>query len=251
MKEQEINHKFISCFVMFDFMVFNLKFFFRLPAPLMLTAFALTSCMKIDGNSQPDAAISLVNAYSAGTAVDIYIDRKQRNEAPVAYSENLPYTEVKSGYRTLTVTKSGSTDLLLPEGEAGLSAGNYYTFFLAKDTSRTGDIIASAIISKDSLYTPAEGRARLRFVNLTYNAPALDLTIKGDTIPLFKNQAFKAVTLFKSVNPDRETFKLSETGKEEPAIEFQVDMQPGKIYTVFTTGSWGNANFEPKVMVNK
>lgn len=215
----------------------------------IITGF-LASCMKIEEDERPNAAVSLVNAFDGKTA-DFFIDHEKQNTEPAAFSKSTPYFETKWGYRTLTVTESGTMNPLMPDGDAGFSPGRYYSLFLTKNTPEADDSVAIAI-TLDSLYAPAAGRARFRFANMTYTAPAVDIYIKGDTIPILRNQAFKSVSLFKSVNPARRIFQIYEAGnKIDVKLEFQVNLEAGKIYTVFTKGQWGTSGFGTAVVVNK
>lgn len=217
---------------------------------LFLFTAGLASCMKIEGDEQPNAAISLVNAFD-GQTVDFFVDQQKKNTGPLPYGEGTPYFETQWGYRTLTITKSGTMEPLLPAGDAGLSPGRYYSLFFTRNQPDAADSIA-LIVTPDSLYAPAEGRARMRFANMTYNAPAVDIYVKGDTIPLLRNQAFKSVSLFRSVSPSRKIFQVHEAGnKTDVKLEFQVDLEAGKIYTVFTTGLWDTPAYGTSVVINK
>src|SRR5690606_3754186 len=107
--------------------------------------------MKIEENTQPDAAISMVNAFAENQAVDFYVDHVRQNSAPLAYTQHTPYFAVQPEYRTLTAINNSTFEALLPDGDAGLSPGKYYTLFLTRNRAEAADSV-TFVITLDSLY---------------------------------------------------------------------------------------------------
>jgi hypothetical protein len=102
-----------------------------------------------------------------------------------------PYTSISYGYRELGF---GFTNLnsYLASMNNYFEPGNYYSVFVA-DTVEYGQL--QCVMLKDNLVILDSGKAQIRFVNLSPDAPAMDLWAFPDAqasavYKLFSNRAF-------------------------------------------------------------
>ena len=87
----------------------------------------------------------------------------------------------------------------------------------------------------------------VRFVHLSPDAPALDLTFIASADTLFTAQPFRQASDFKEIAADTYTVSLSDaTGGDLELSSSNVEILPGKFYTIivrgFATPPQGNTN---------
>jgi Domain of unknown function (DUF4397) len=92
------------------------------------------------------------------------------------------------------------------------------------------------LIVRDSASTPAEGKAKVRFINLAPDAPALDV-IEGENTSLFSAQSFKDPSEFKEVNAATDSFAVKAAGTTDALVSADdINLLPGKFYTLIVRG---------------
>ena len=90
---------------------------------------------------------------------------------------------------------------------------------------------------EDELKTPAEGKALVRLVHLSPDAPAVNLQIEGEENELFSDQEYRKVTDFKEIEAGRLGLVLSSaTGSEDLVTAENVHINEGRIYTLVLRG---------------
>lgn len=146
---------------------------------MCLLSSLLTSCLKDSNNHYvppPAALISAINASPDAQPVDFYLDQNRANNFSIKSGESLDYIRAYTGKRTATFYVQGSQQKIKSD-TITLKADQLYSLFLANQVS-TPDLLLIA----DSISRPAEGKATIRFVNLSPDAGATDLAIKGGAI---------------------------------------------------------------------
>jgi hypothetical protein len=91
---------------------------------------------------------------------------------------------------------------------------------------------------KDDLTAPASGKARVRFVHLSPDAPAFNLAIAGKDTDLFTDKSFKGYTDFVDIDPaEKVTFNVKNKVNGAIAASIaDVKIEANKIYTVWVKG---------------
>ena len=165
-------------------------------------------------------------------SVDLYVD-SVRVDSNVTYPNATGYIPFTTGLRTLSIMRSGSRDTV-QRAVVPVTAGFYYTIFGMDSIARF-----SSMLLVDNLAPPAAGTAKLRFVQLSPNAPPVDLVVEG-SITLFTEEAFTNSTDFVSMNAGTYSFDVKISGT--PTIltsAHNVTIASGKIYTLFVRGFTG------------
>ena len=204
----------------------------------MLTIFALTglvafsSCSKDDENTtvNPDATVKIVNTLADAGSVDVFNGDSKLNSSAIAYGESTGYLSVAKGDATFNfkATINGNTVLSTP---VKFKSGNYSLFAAGV----AGDNTTMGILTEDNLDAPASGKAKIRFVHASSNAPTVNFLV-GDSL-LNPNVGFKAASAFKEMPAGTYTVKLNNANSGEAAISKDgVVLQAGKIYTVVAQG---------------
>jgi len=204
---------------------------FKALAVAALVAFPLTSCSSDDPffAPVPEARVMAVHASPDAPAVDLLVDGVVAGTG-LAYPANTPYLAVGAGTRNVKVNVSGTATTVI-DADLALTGGASYTVF-------AGDAVANigAVVVADDLTAPAAGKAHVRFVHLSPDAPAVDVAVQGGPV-LFANTAFKGYSAFAPVAAGTYDLEVRPAGGTAVVLPLNgVTLQAGKIYTVFAKG---------------
>ncbi|TKC04891.1 DUF4397 domain-containing protein [Pedobacter frigoris] len=195
---------------------------------------ALASCSKDDDNytPQPISGVSVYHASPTTEKLDFYVGTNKANQADFAFGNKIEYLNVYSGERQVTIKKKGAeasvvTEKLTFEPQTG------YSLFVADKFDAL-----KFLLLKDDLTKPAASKARVRFINLSPDAPALNLSIAGKDTDLFTNKLFKEYSTFETIDAaDKVTFNVKNTTGGALATSIaDVKIESGKIYTIWVKG---------------
>lgn len=197
-------------------------------------SFATTNIMAI--HASPDEA----------SGVDLLVDGAVAGTG-LTFTNNTGYLEARAGQRNLKVNATGTMTSVI-DTSAVFDADKYYSVFAA-------DVVSSivAVVIEDDLSAPASGKAHVRFVHLSPDAPTVDITLDDGTV-VFDNIAFKEYTPFTPL--DAGTYPLEvrdETATTTVLSLGDVTFEDGKIYTVFARGlaaGSGNQALGASIIVN-
>ena len=93
----------------------------------------------------------------------------------------------------------------------------------------------------------ADGKARVRVVHASPDAPAVDVWVNGAVA--FSNTPFKGITDYASLDPASYQVQVTPTGASTPVvIDATLDLAADTDYTVVAVGQL--ANIEPLVLVD-
>ena len=92
------------------------------------------------------------------------------------------------------------------------------------------------LLIEDDLTAPAQGKAHVRFIHLSPDAPAVDITLTNGTV-VFGNKAFKEFTAFTPLDAGTYDLQVRVAGTTTVALDLAgITLEAGKIYTVFAKG---------------
>lgn len=207
-------------------------FFIALTA---LTVF-LTSCSKNDDDEvlTGQAKVMIVNSASGSAAQDFYLEGTKVNTEAVAYSQSTAYISVPVGYdRKAEFRNTGSTTANFT-GYVDILPNQNYTFFYTASADGTGN---SSAVFRDETTSPSPSKARVRFVNAASGLTTANLLIaNGATIA--SNIAFGTASSFSDVDPGTLSLQTGLAAGGTAAVNLgSFTLQPGKIYTIYTSGS--------------
>ncbi|MEJ7557027.1 MAG: DUF4397 domain-containing protein [Pedobacter sp.] len=203
----------------------------------LIAALAITtllgSCMKDDDiqPQQPVSGLSIVQASPTTESLDVYVDNT-RAVFDLAYAKKVDYLNLFPGNRRLSITKKGSQTSLLAE-QFTLKDYIGYTLFII-DKLET----VKFLFLEDDLSQPAASKAKVRFVNLSADAQALNLSISGKETDLVTNKLFKEYSTFVEIDAaEKVTFNVKDktTGDLVSSIA-DIKVEAGGIYTVWVKG---------------
>jgi len=202
----------------------------------VLAAVSLASCGE-DSTSNPlapapQAQVMAIHASPDAPAVDLLVDGVVAGSG-LAYPNNTGYLNVAAGTRNVKVNVAGTSTTVI-DANLPVTGGTSYSVFASGPVASIG-----ALVIADDLSAPASGKAHVRFVHLSPDAPAVDVAVTSGPV-LFANKAFKAYTAFTPVDAGTYDLEVRPAGTATVVLPLPgITLQAGKIYTVFARGLVG------------
>lgn len=213
----------------------NRTFRFLAIAAVLAGAVASYGCSD-DSPTAPavSARVLVVHASPNAPAVDLLVDNSLKG-AGLAYPANTGYLAVPAGSRNVKVNVT-TTSTSVINANLDLMAGVNYTVFATDSVSKLAPLVLT-----DDLAAPASGKAHVRFVHLSPNAPAVDVAVTGGPV-VFGNKSFKEFTAFTPLDAGTYDLEVRLAGSSTVVLPLPgITLTAGKIYTVFAKGFAGGA----------
>ncbi|KYG75438.1 DUF4397 domain-containing protein [Roseivirga echinicomitans] len=200
---------------------------------LVATVFILSSCNNDDGDSLPEnvAYVSLYQASPNAPAMDIGIDNRQLNIYPFDYTDYTGYLRFYTGSRYFEFTPANANNVVA-DTTWTLSAGRTYSIFTVGNYN---DL--KVLKLEDNSDAPSDGKAKVRLVNLSPDAPTLEVKADGQTDPLFSGSNFMDASDFTELTAAE--YDLMVTSPDDNGIQLNVPdikFQNGYYYTIILRG---------------
>jgi LPXTG-motif cell wall-anchored protein len=203
---------------------------------LVLTAvLVLSLALATSALAQSDMArVRVVHASPDAPAVDVWVN------GSVAFS-NAPFKGI-TDYASLApatydvqVTPTGATEPVVIDADLTLDANTDYTVVAV---GLLADIEPLGLVDNNS--APAAGKAHVRFVHASPDAPAVDIAVADGGPVLFSNVPFKGVGDYLPVDAGTYDLEVRVAGTETVALEVPgVALADGTVYTIFAMGLAG------------
>jgi len=205
----------------------------------------LSGCQKDDNGIYQVSAVRALNAVPGSEQLDLGLDESwlnydlQTGEVErFAYRDTLPYKQAWPGVRSVRVFEGGNitNNGLLAKGSVQFVAGKFYSLYVV---GHGGDV--ELMLTEDDLSEPKAGKAKIRFINLSPDAPTLDFGIDGAEAFIADDMAFKEVKSFSAVDGgETYTFNIIEHSNGDVVHSFEFRPESGRIYTVWVRGLFEN-----------
>jgi len=214
-----------------------------------LLSLTLTSCLKDHSNDMPTPPTALLTVFNAipGASVDFSINQTRVNLSPILYADGIDYFQAYSGKRTFTFYRAGVSAALVSDTATLKQNVAYSLYVVGKDTS------PQMMLLTDSISQPSSGTANVRFVNLSPDAPAVDLAEKGGSV-IVANKAFKGFSSFAPLAGKTYNFEIRKAGTATVlAAMNNVTISNGYVYTIYLRGlsaSTDNSKLTGDMIIN-
>jgi hypothetical protein len=219
-----------------------------LASVLMSSAVLFTSCKK-EEDVHEHANVMVVHASPDAPGVDLLVDDVKKNSAALNFPNNTGYLELEAGTRNLKVNVAGTTTTVI-NADVPFTKDMSYSVFAVDSVS-----VISAIVLTDDLTAPAAGKAHVRFVHLSPDAPAVDVAVASTGDVVFGNKAFKEYTAFTPLDAGAYNLDVRVAGTTTVALVLPtITLEAGKIYTVYAKGFLGGSGAQAlgaEIIVNK
>jgi len=189
-----------------------------------------------DAASQKKALVRFAQTVPGDQALDLWFgDMKVFSN--VGYKQVTPYVEVPAERHDFKLQNTGDTQTnALATNSEGLSAGAHYTLVTERKDSKNATLTLDAL--QDDLMSPSEGKAKLRVVNTAVGLGKIDMVGPGGKI--FSGVGDNSSTSYKEIAPAPGVLEIRRSDRKVDVLRIvNLNLQPGKIYTIFVTGGAG------------
>ena len=203
----------------------------------LTTVFSFSACSDDEDAATPAAAaagkLMIIHASPDAPAVDLLLDGTKLNSSAVNYTDNTAYISAAAGTRVLKVNVAGTSTTALQASLSVVSGKNYSVFAIDSVSNLSG------LVVEDNLAAPAAGKAHVRFIHLSPNAPAVDVAVDGGAI-VFGDYIFKEASDFTPLDAGTYDLEVRVAGTPNVALDLDpITLTAGKIYTVYAKGFLG------------
>lgn len=217
----------------------NLKRRAGIVGMICLLAAFMSSCVKDnyynngypDSSNTPYSLISVIDASPDAGSLDFYLDGNMANTNPIVYNDGLDYLRAYTGKRTATFYAAGTKNIVKSD-TITLTAQRYYSLYIANLASKP-----DYLLTRDTLVQPATGMATIRLVNVSPDAPALDLGIRGGVL-IASSKTYRTYSAFVPVatatNYTLEVRQHSNSAVLSSLIN--ITLKAGSVYTIWAHG---------------
>jgi Domain of unknown function (DUF4397) len=191
--------------------------------------------------------VLVTHASPDAPGVDLLVDNAVAG-TNLTFPNSTGYLEVNSGTRNVKVNVTGTTTTAL-QANLNLAADKNYSVFAVNNVA-----MIEAVVLEDNLTSPASGKAHVRFIHLSPNAPAVDITLTDGTV-VFGDYIFKEASAFTPLNAATYNLQVRLAGTTTVVLDLpNIALTAGKIYTVFAKGLVGGSGTQSlgaQIIVNK
>ena len=202
------------------------RFLFAAFALVIALAIPLSTTYAADGK----ARVRVVHASPDAPAVDVLVDGgKAFTNAP--FKGITSYASLDPKTYNVQVVPTGATTPVVINANLPLSADTDYTVVAV------GKLAAiEPLVLTDNNAKPAAGKAHVRFVHASPDAPAVDIAVKGGPV-IFSNVAFKGVGTYTPVDAGTYDLEVRLAGTSTVALAVPgVKLDDSTVYTIFAMG---------------
>jgi len=202
---------------------------------LLSLSLVITGCSDDeDGNPMTPvtatAKVMVVHASPDAPGVDLLVDGTVVNSDALSFPNNTGYLDVSAGTRNVKVNAAGTSTTVI-DADLNLSDDLTYTVFATGSLSNI-----EPLVLVDQLAAPAAGNAHVRFVHVSPDAPAVDITLTDGSV-VFGNRAFREYTDFTPLPAGTYDLQVRLAGTSTVVLELpNISLMDGVIYTVFARG---------------
>ena len=176
-----------------------------------------------------ESYVKVIHASPDAPGVDLLVN-DQIAGTGLAYPNNTGYLNLTSGTKNIKVNVSGTSTTVI-DADLRFDAYEHYSVFAIDEVSNL-----SALVLNDNLALPAAGNSHVRFLHLSPDAPAVDITLTDGTV-IWGNIGFKQATDFTPLPAGTYDLQVRVAGTETVALELPgIALTDGTIYTVFAKG---------------
>ena len=193
-----------------------------------------TSCLKSKNDYTPPP-VGYVTFFQAATGqqpIDLYFNSNKVNLAPLQYGDGIDYFKAFLGLRTVNIYNSNTQTLIFSD-TATIRPNIAYSLFLVNNAPQQPGLF----LVTDSISKPAAGKATLRFINVSSDAPAVDLAVK-DSAAFVTNKGFKGFSSFiPKAGGQTYNFEIRQHGTNTVLTTLSgVTLNSGLVYTIWLHG---------------
>ncbi|ACU04655.1 MULTISPECIES: DUF4397 domain-containing protein [Pedobacter] len=200
----------------------------------------LNSCSKDPDPVQDVSFLAITNASPTLASYNVYIGANQANRSgALGFGSNVAYAQCAVGSNSVKFTTTSNTESVITKA-VNVEANTANSLFLI---GKAGQL--DYLVLKDQLGSVSSDKTFIRFINLSPDAPALDLAVKdGNT--LIADKAYKASSSFTEFEAKTYVLVVKDkaTGTTLKRELASTEFKAGRSYTIIAAGLVAPANTE-------
>ena len=135
----------------------------------------------------PVAYVSIYHASPNAPGVDVYVDERPVNT--LEFTDYTGYLNFFTGDRRFKINPFNASNALV-DTTLTFDDGGFYSMFIVNDLAKI-----EALAVRDSASTPASGKAKIRFINLSPDSSPLDVTVNEETTAIFPIRSLRILPI--------------------------------------------------------
>ena len=174
--------------------------------------------------------VRVIHASPDAPAVDVWVDgAKAFSDA--SFKAATAYAPLTAGEHKVQVVPAGQTEPAVIDATLTLAEGKDYS---VAAVGLLADI--EPLVLEDNNAAPAAGKAHVRFVHASPDAPAVDIAVTGGPV-LFSNVPFKGVGDYTPVDAGTYDLEVRVAGTDTVVLPLPgVKLDAGTVYTAWAMG---------------
>ena len=178
--------------------------------------------------------VRAVHASPDAPAVDVWVDGTKAF-ANAAFKGITPYAELSQGMHNFQIVPAGATEPVVIEADLDLQNDMDYTIVALNELASIEPLVLA-----DNNSLPAPGKAHVRFVHASPDAPAVDIAVADGGPVLFGGISFKGVGDYLPVDAGTYDLEARLAGTNDVALSLPgITLKEGTVYTVYAVGLAG------------
>ncbi len=191
----------------------------------------------------PMARVMVIHASPDAPGVDLLINDKRINKAPLKFPANTGYLSLDAGKKTNVKVNVAGTSTTAIEADLTFTKDASYSLFAVDRVAKIAPLLLT-----DNLSKPAKGKAHVRFIHLSPDAPAVDIAVKNGPT-LFSDIAFKKNSKFTPVAAGTYDLDVKVSSSKTTALSVKgLKLADGMIYTIWARGLLSNTTLGAAVI---
>lgn len=198
------------------------------PSPVTLLALSRDPARAVTEIPDNRALVRAVHASPDAPAVDVLVNG-QTALTGVTYPQASTYLPVPQGTATVQLNLAGTSTQVI-SAPAALAAPGAYSVFAVNQVAGL-QLLAVA----DDLRAPAAGKAKLRALHLSPDAPPVDVWVNGAKV--LSGVAFKGASAYLQVPAGATSVQIALAGTTTIVLQASPTLAAGGIYTAAAIGT--------------
>lgn len=191
---------------------------------------ALSSCKKEEETVPDGSYIRFINASPTLGTYNVFLNDRMVNTAALPFGGTVSYAAYIFGNHTVKYTTSSNVQSVLTK-QIVLTGNQIHSAYLIDKDAKL-----DLLLVVDDASVTSTTKAFVKFINLSPDAPALNLDIKSG-VNLIKDKTYKTGSAFIQVDPKTYDFDIKDaaTGLVKTTLT-GVEMVAGRYYTIISRG---------------
>lgn len=209
---------------------------------VMMIAGLLLALAIVPAFAQSNAKVRVVHASPDAPAVDVYVNgNKALSNVPFFTASD--YLDLPGGSYDIKVTPAGDANTAVIDAKGvTIEGGKAYT---VAAVGKLAEIKAQIYV--DNLAAPAAGKAHVRVIHASPDAPAVDVKLKGGAT-LIPALTFPNASAYLPVDAGTYDLIVTPAGTDTVALDLSgTKLDAGKIYDVFAVGLLGDGSLKVQI----